>query len=67
MEAENKYIVRVTDNMGNIRIVYFGDVRFFHEDGKVVVIEAFTNKLKAVYPSNYAIEINVIANGNKGD
>jgi hypothetical protein len=62
-----KYRVRVTDPFGGVRIVDFGDVRFHSEDGRLIVIDVFSSKLKAVYPSSYAIEILDITNGNQSD
>jgi len=63
----SKYRVRVTDQFGGIRVVDFGNVRFHSEDGRLVVTDCFSGKIKAVYPSSYAVEISDITNGNQSD
>jgi len=64
---KSKYRVRVTDPFGGVRIVDFEDVRFYSEDGRLIAIDVCSSKLKAVYPSSYAIEISDITNGDKSN
>ncbi len=64
MQMGNKYKVRVTDNLGSVRIVEFTNVRFNIEDGVIVIREQCTNKLKGTYPTTYSLEISDVTNGD---
>lgn len=68
MQMENKYQVRVTDNLGGVRIVTFQNVYLkFRDNDSVVIYEKCTGRIKAIYPSTYSLEISDVTNGNTSD